>query len=705
MADEISSAESVRLLFRPRSVALVGASATPGKLGARIVGHLLRNGFKGKIFPVNPSAEEIGGLRCYPSVEALPEPVDVAYVLVPSDAAVKATWSLGRAGAKTAIIAAAGFAETNTDRGRARQASLADAVATTGIRVVGPNCNGIYNATDSVSIGFNTAHGMAHRAGHMAIVSHSGALFSTIMLRAHMLGVGLSKFASVGNEVDLNVLDFMEYLVHDEPTRCICLIIDSLPDGARFARLAGMAHERGQQVIALKLGVTDVGASAAVAHSSRLAGRADAYAATFRRCGVGTVETIEQLVGAAALAGQVAPVPACPRLGVVTISGGASTIIADAAGRRGISVPRLSATTLSSLMRLAPGTPVVHPIDLGATGGQLELPTALSLLREDENVDVVVHYYHPMPTSEERATRARELADSVKACRKPHILLAPGGLTDNETSLYRDAGITVYHDTDVCMASLAAAGAARPPASHQQAGFLREISLPPGSGPLDEITSTRLLQAAGIPMADFLVAETASAAVAAGRELGWPVVLKGVVPGVAHKSDHGLVATGIGGPALCRMEAARLLAAGAARLIIQPHVRGDLEALIGLTNEPHVGRFAVFGLGGMYAEVLSDTAMVSVDAGNQEIATALAATRLGAVLRNPRWRSPETFQRLADIIGHLAAFGRAAGIRLGAVDVNPLLVSGHDIIGVDSLVILAREPQYGSATPGEVMAD
>lgn len=694
MDHAISGAESLGRLFRPRTVALVGASATPGKLGSRIVGNLLDNGFTGRVFPVNPSVRTIGGLRCYPSVEALPEPVDVAYVLVPADAAVKAAWSLGEAGAKTVVIAAAGFAETGTDQGRARQASLADAAAATGIRVLGPNCNGIYNATDGVSIGFNTAHGMAHPAGGMALVSHSGALFSTIMLRAHQLGVGLSKFASVGNEADLNVLDVMEYLVHDEPTRCICLIVDSLPDGSRFAHLAETARERGQRIVALKLGMSPAGASAAVAHSSRLAGRAEAYAALFRHCGVGTVETIEQLVGAAALAGQVDPVPPRPRLGVVTHSGGASTIVADAACRRGVRIPPLGPATVAQLRELAPDTPIVHPVDLGATGGRLDFPTAASLLRDDENVDVVVHYYHPMPTSDERVARAREMADSKEACGKPHILLAPGGLTEDETRRYRRAGVTVYGDTDVCMASLAAAGAAAPgPALRRRTSRQPGTPLPPVSGPLDEITSTRLLQSAGIPMVRFLTADSASAAVAAGCELGWPVVLKGLAPGIAHKSDHGLVATGIGGPEQCRTETEKLLTAGAAQLIVQPHLHGDLEALAGLTSEPQIGQFVVFGLGGVYAEALADAAMVPVDAGEAEIAESLAATRLGAILRDPRWGCPDTFHTFADILGRLAAFGRMAGDRLEAVDVNPLLISRHDITAVDGLVVLRRDQE------------
>lgn len=291
-------------LFNPASVAMVGVSAMPGEIGSRIFDGLLDNGFTGKVYPVNPRLDTIRGLRCYPSVQAIPEPVDVAYVFVPADAAVDVTWALGRAGSRAAIIAAAGFAETNTDSGRDRERSLMNAAAANGIRIVGPNCSGIYNATDSVSIGFSTAHALTHKAGGMGVISHRGALFSIIMLRARQMGVGLSKFASLGNEADLNVLDFMADLACDTSTTCICLIIDSLCDSHRFAELAAMARSNEKRVVALRLARTAQGGSAAVAHCSQLAGRADAYRALFRHCGVGLVDTMEQLVSTAALVDQ-----------------------------------------------------------------------------------------------------------------------------------------------------------------------------------------------------------------------------------------------------------------------------------------------------------------------------------------------------------------------------------------------------------------
>lgn len=700
MEQPLSTEGTLEFLYNPRSVAMVGASATPGKIGSRILDHLLDNGYAGTVYPVNPGTDTIGGLRCYPNAEAIPEPVDVAYILVPADAAVEATWQLGRAGAKAAIIAAAGFAETNTDRGRAREQSLMDAHRETGIRIVGPNCNGIYNATDSVSIGFNTAHALSHPAGGMGVISHSGALFSTLMLKARQMGVGLSKFASVGNEADLDVLDFMEDLAHDQPTRCICLIIDSLPDGHRFTELAAVAHNRCKRIVALKLGTTAEGASAAVAHSSRLAGRAEAYASLFRHCGVGTVDTIEQLVSAAALVDLSPELPSVPRLGVAAMSGGAGTVVADSAIRHGVDLPSLSPETMARINEVAPGAPFVNPIDIGAAGGRIDFPGILTLLREDDGINVILHYYHPMHSDEERQNRARTLIASQKESVKPHLLLAPGGLTDAEEDVYRREGIRVLSDTDVCMAAVSAAGvsppaeeASRPPHPYPQA----RVSELEGSA-VDDVVSMTLIREAGIPVARFTTASTVAATCQAAEEIGYPIVLKGLIPGLAHKSDLDLVVTGITDPAGCETTARKLLETGAYRLLVQEHVRGGIECLAGLVTEPNLGRFVIFGLGGIYAEALADTALVPVTASRREIGDALGRTGLGRILRSPRLRLPDAFDQVASIIERLAALGQTISHQVAAVDINPLVIGSAGVVAVDALVVTA--PSRPSSNEG-----
>ncbi|OLO25834.1 hypothetical protein PZ61_0236000 [Streptomyces sp. MNU77] len=680
---------ALEALFRPRSVALVGASTTPGKIGSRIVDNLIDNGYTGRVLPINPRGGEVRGHQVYPDIASLPETAEVAYVLVPADAAVDAVRELGRAGTKAAIVAAAGFAEEGTDAGRAREAELARISAETGIRIVGPNCNGIYSATHSVSIGFNAAHGVRHRPGGVAVLSHSGAVFSTLMLRAREQGMGLSAFVSAGNECDLTVVDYLEHFAADEATTCISLIIDSVADGDRFRRAVAAAKANGKSVLALKLGTSETGASAAVAHSSRLAGSAAAYLAFMDHCGVGTVDTIEQLVAASVLIDTDVAVPARPRIGVLASSGGAGTIVADAAGRRGLELPPLSADSRRIIEERAPGALLENPVDLGGAQGRMNMPEILDLLAADAGVDVVVQYYHPTFTDELRAQLAGVYRASQEKSGKPHLLLAPGGVTEAERKLYDAAGIPVMRDTDVCVAALVAAGRAVAPAAprDEASAGLRIM----GQGVLDEVTSTRLLSDAGVPMAGMTVGRTPAEVTFAARQTGWPVVVKGVVDGVAHKSDLGLVVVGVTSEEQARKEADRLFGLGASAVTVQPQVEGDIEALAGIVSEPGLGHFVVFGLGGVYTEALSDVAMVPAEAGRDEIRAALARTRLGAVLRSPRRKSQDTLDGFADVLERLAAFARSAGPRLEAIDINPLLVRGDEIVGVDALVVLRQD--------------
>ncbi|MFF7477022.1 acetate--CoA ligase family protein [Streptomyces sp. NPDC008092] len=688
MAEPMTRA-TLDALFQPRSVALIGASSSPGKIGYRIVDNLIDNGYAGQVYPVNRRGGEVRGLPVYPDVASLPGPADVAYVLVPADAAVEAVRELAKAGTKVAIVSAAGFGETGTETGRARESALTQVAAETGMRIVGPNCNGIYSAAHDVSIGFNTAHGIRHERGGVTVLSHSGALFSTVMLLAREQGMGLSSFVSVGNECDLNMLDYLEYFAEDEATTCLALVIDSIHDGERFARAVAGAKARGKSVLALKLGTSEVGASAAVAHSSRMAGSAVAYAAFLAHHGVGTVDTIEQLVAAAVLAEGKPRLPAKPRIGVTTMSGGAGTMVADAASRRAIELPPLSPDTHRKVDERAPGGHIENPVDHGTLQGLLGVGATLRLVAADTGIDVVLHYYHPMITDDQRAGFAGKLVESKRVSDKPHLLLAPGGISPAERALYAASGIPVLRDTEVCMAAIAAVGRAAEAAPSPTAGPSSTAVLDGVAvGPLDDITSTRLLVRAGVPMAHIAVSTTPDETVSAAVDIGWPVVIKGIVPGVAHKSDLDLVVVGIDGEDAVRREAGRLFDLGASVVSVQPLVKGDIEALVGVVTEPGLGRFVVFGLGGVHAEAIADLAMVPAGADAGEILAALARTKLGAVLRSPRWRAKQTFEAFADVVGRLAAFALGAGPSLEAVDINPMLIRGAEIVGVDALVVV-----------------
>jgi acyl-CoA synthetase (NDP forming) len=267
---------------------------------------------------------------------------------------------------------------------------------------------------------------------------------------------------------------------------------------------------------------------------------------------------------------------------------------------------------------------------------------------------------------------------------KPVLVLAPGGVGPEEEPRYAAAGIPVVRDTDVLMGAVAALGAAAEPAPATP-----DPVVPQDLGPVDEVEGTRLLAAAGVPMAELAVADSADEAVAHAERIGWPVVLKGVVAGVAHKSDLGLVVVGVADAQRARAEATRLFGVGASAVTVQPVVRGALEALAGIVTEPGLGRFLVVGLGGVHAEALADLAMVPVGAGRAELREAVQRTRLGAVLRSPRWGAPGAVDALVGVLDRLAAFARAHGPALEAVDINPLLLDGEAVVGVDALVVRA----------------
>ena len=341
MPDRIPTQQALHTLFHPRAVAVVGASDDTTKHGYIVLTNVRAAGFTGGIYGISRRLKNVDEIPCYPDLTSLPEPVDVAFLAIPAEAAVQAVRDCASAGLSAAIVGSAGYAESLEAGGAERQVELARIAAEEGIRIVGPNCNGIYNAHLPLSIGFNTSHAKRHPAGGISIFSHSGALFDAMAGRLHMLGAGLSLFASAGNEADLSVLDYMEYAIGHAPTRVIALLIDLLDDGPRFRRLAEQAAAAGKHVVALKIGGSEAGARAAVAHSSRIAGDNAAYAALFEASGVATVASLEGFMTAAALLDRYGRHPG--GLGAMSTSGAGASLLADRCAALGVPLAVLSA--------------------------------------------------------------------------------------------------------------------------------------------------------------------------------------------------------------------------------------------------------------------------------------------------------------------------------------------------------------------------
>ena len=678
MSVRITTQQALHTLFHPRAVAVIGASGDTTKHGYIVLTNIRATGFPGGIYGISRRHQAIDGIPCFPDLTALPEPVDTAFLAIPAEAAPQAVRDCARAGLKAVIVGSAGYAESLDAGGEERQQELQAIAQAEGIRIVGPNCNGIYNAHYPVSVGFNTAHAKRQKPGGIAIFSHSGALFDAMAGRLAMLGAGLSLFASAGNEADLSVLDYMEYGISHTPTRVIALLIDSLPDGARFRRLALAAHEAGKPVVALKIGGSAAGAAAAIAHSSRLAGDDAAYRALFAVSGVATVKTLEGLMTASALLDKFGKCPG--RLGSLSTSGAGASLIADRCDALGVSLAALNEATRAAIDSRKLFSRIGNPLDMGIFGGMRRSAEVPTLLMSDPDVSVGLALVHSMNPWQGDPYRAA-MAAARQATGKPLLVVTPGGMPDAERKTYLTHGIAVFTDTDILLEGIGALMTPGPdaipatPARH-------ETVLP--AGKLTEPESLHLLAQYGVRTVPMIVCDSAADAVVAATRLGYPVVLKGVAEDVAHKSDLGLVHLGLHDP---EAVACAYAAVGCPKVVLQTMITGDLEAIAGVTRADGVGLVLIAGLGGIFAEALRDVAVFPLPVSRTFVETELAKGSLGRILASPRWKYPSTTEAFINLLMCLQNAAMAFGDDLTAIDINPVILGVSGAVAVDALVV------------------
>ncbi len=453
MPTTIATQDALHALFHPRAVAVVGASDDTTKHGFIVLTNIRDTGFQGGIYGISRRLADVDGIACRPDFGSIPEPIDTAFLAIPAEAAVQAVRDCARAGLKAVIVGSAGYAESLDAGGEERQRELQRIAEQEGIRIVGPNCNGIYNAHHPISIGFNTAHAKRQKPGGISIFSHSGALFDAMAGRLAMLGAGLSLFASAGNEADMSVLDYMEYAIGHAPTRVIALLIDSLRDGSRFRRLALAAHAAGKPVVALKIGGSEAGAAAAVAHSSRLAGDAGSYAALFAASGVAAVATLEGLMTAAALLDKYGRRPG--QLGALSTSGAGASLIADRCDALGVPLANLTETTRTAIDTRKMFSRIGNPLDMGIFGGMRRAGDVPSLLMADPDVAVTVGLMHSMNPWQGDPIRAA-LARAREGSGKPLLIVSPGGMPAAERQTYESLGMDVFTEMDILLEGVGA---------------------------------------------------------------------------------------------------------------------------------------------------------------------------------------------------------------------------------------------------------
>lgn len=710
--DKIAAAQSVRNLLEPRSIAVVGASRKPETVGSSLVANLKRCGFGGPIYPVNPAASAIEGLRCYPSIAAIEAPIDLAIIAIPAAEVEAAVVECARAGVHGVLVISSGFAEVSAD-GRRAQERLTHLVRESGMRMVGPNCLGLINTAAAVSMNATFAPAWP-AAGNIAMLSQSGALGLAILDYVCDLNAGISTFVSVGNKADVSGNDLLCYWAEDPHTEVILLYLESFGNPRRFARIAPDVA-RQKPIVAVKSGRSAAGTRAASSHSASLASLDVAVDALFEQAGVIRTNTLEELFDVAILL-STQPVPAGPRVGVVTNAGGPGILFADACAASKLQVPELTASTLDGLRSFLPAQAgLSNPIDMIASASPEQYERSIAAVGADPNIDAVVVIYIPLFLTKVDAIAAA-IARGAAAVPAGKPVLTVFISSKGAPPLL--AGGARGHLPSFSYPENAAAALARverygrwrqrPPgtALHLD-GFAEKTVravvdrvLQSASGPcwLEPKDVETLLRATGIRVA---AAEQTSPedAVATAERLGYPLVAKIVSRDIVHKSDIGGVILGL--ESAQSVEAAvhaleqKAQAAGAHldHILLQRQIPEGIEALVGVTTDPTFGPLVVCGLGGIMVELLSDVAFRLTPVTDTDAAEMLERLRAAKLLDGYRGAPPGDRDALVSLIMHLSALVEAVP-ELRELDLNPVkvLAPGKGVIVVDSRMRIAPLP-------------
>jgi acetate---CoA ligase (ADP-forming) len=709
--------ERLREFFAPRSLAVVGASDTSG-WAQFILASSVAAGFSGPLIPVHPRHETVFGRPAVRSLRDLAEPVDLAFVMVPTDAVPEVIDDAAASGVRHAVVLASGYREAGPE-GRAHQDRLVAHAAGRDILLLGPNCLGFLN-THAPAGPFALNVPLPLRPGPVGIAMQSGALASAVLAFARSRAIGVSTLVTMGNESMISTADVLGYLVDDEQTRVICLFLEEISEPDRFAGAAAAAAAKGKPVVVLKTGSSPAGQVAALAHTGSIAGDDAVVEVVLRQLGVIRVTSIEELLGTAGLLAY-DRWPRGRRMGVLTSSGGACGLIADRASQLDIVIPPFAAQTVATIRPHLPAFAAAHnPLDV--TGYVLANPrqTALTAVDHaldaavaDPGLDFVLFCGLTVPDArspdEELARlleeRVRWLGERIASAPIPVI---PMGTTCVDVSDYaRDLmtrhGVHLLGGIDLGMQALGHAvrwlehhsTRTHPAPARTLSRAVRNAATSQTASSWSEAAARELLAACAVPLVPAELVTSAEAAALAARRLGSPVALKVCSAQIAHKSDIGGVALGVHGDAQVRDAYRRVLAAaqtvpGAVvdGVLISPMRSGGVELLVGVTVDRTFGPVLTVGLGGVWVELLADTSLRVLPVTADDVKHMLGELRGGPLLRGARGTRPADLDVLARVVKNV---GDAAlsipNESLHALEINPLWVSGDQVEALDVLIV------------------
>jgi acetyl coenzyme A synthetase (ADP forming)-like protein len=673
--------------FSPRGIAVVGASTDPHKLGYGVVRNLVEYHYRGPIYPINPSARELLGYRCYPSVSAVPDPVDLAVVIVPAALVVEMVEECGERGIKNAIVVSGGFAETG-EEGLEREKALAAAAKRNGMRLIGPNCIGTIDTHTPVNTTF--VIGMPE-AGDIGFVSQSGAMCAVVIDWARGASVGFSRIVSLGNQVDVNETEMIASLASDSRTRVITAYIEGVSNGRGFMDVVSSAA-RTKPVLVLKAGRGESGARAVASHTGALAGSVEAYEAAFHDSGVMKATSMEQLFDwARAFAWQ--PLPEGNRIAVLTNAGGPGILAVDALEAAGLKLAPLTDATKQYLRpRLPAAGSLDNPVDILAGSGPGTYAVALDALLSDPTVDAALVIQAPqdwfLPTS------LAEVVSEVAAAHHKPVFTSIMGLAsvDKALEILHSKRVPNFAFPERAASAIAAMVARKlwleSPA--RSAVTVADVNHTAATHALSLKDFNEVLAAYGIQVAQGTHAHSGDEAARIAEKMGFPVVLKIVSSGISHKSDVGGVRLNLGHAAAVREAFEEMGRAVRARfpdvrmdgVLVQKMYLSGHELIVGAKRDPQFGPLILVGSGGVEVELLRDIATGITPITRERAFQMLDETRAGLRLKGWRGKSPGDREAVVDAIVRLSQI-MSDFPEIIELEVNPLLVMEHGVVALD----------------------
>jgi acetyl coenzyme A synthetase (ADP forming)-like protein len=695
LLDRLFTTASLHPLFRPASVAVIGASRDPTSIGYRLLEALIMNRFQGPVYPVNPKASVVGSIRAYSSVRELPEPIDLAVIAVPRDAVLLVVDDCAERGVRALVVITAGFAEVSAE-GRELQQRLVEKVRGYGMRMVGPNCLGLLNTDPTVQLNASFSP-VFPPPGRIAMSSQSGALGLAILALARRLPLGLSTFVSVGNKADVSGNDLLQYWEEDDQTDVILLYLESFGNPRRFARIARRVSQR-KPIIAVKSGRTGAGRRAAGSHTAALAANDVAVDALFRQTGIIRADTLAEMFDLAAALGS-QPLPQGRRVAIVTNAGGPGILCADTCEAGGLVVPELSTATKARLSTfLPPQASLSNPVDMIASAGSDHYRQTIETLLSCDEIDVLVVIYITVDVSQGPAIldaiRAGiELGRQAGGVGKPVLasLMVEEGASLPLQLAQECIPTYAFPETTARVLSKVAdyAGWRAQPVgmflefddidAQSARDTCHQALEQRGSGWLSTEETRQVLTAVGLPVAPGGVARTADEAAELAWHIGFPVAVKLASHVIVHKTEMGGIMLNLMDEAAVRQAFAtiRQRLAGHDKVqamegvLVQPMVTGGVEVMVGVTTDPLFGPLIAFGLGGIHVEILGDVRFRITPLTDRDASEMVREIRGFRLLEGYRGHPPADVKALEEVLLRISLMVEEVP-EITELDLNPI---------------------------------